>query len=466
MRGDRVAVLAPACKGRGGARTARLARPGDRAAALTGRRAGGYKVTMKLLPRWIARACAAALALATFFSCAQGEKPSVAIKREQLFSLGYGETEDQIDLFQVEGDEASQKTRIAMREGIFYIANGAGYKVSRLSSFGSLLSMIYNAERNPEPVVLKRSAPGAADAVAADAAARKAVPYPFRAIGEIAVASDQTIYVEDRLPPERRAQEKESGALLDRVVLRFGKDGKYMDYLGQEGIGGTPFPYVVGVYAVASDDCVVVSMTQSAWLAYWFDAKGLLAGSARLARDGLPLPDKGEGLIASLDKIVPDNDGRYLLFKVDYYKESIDPSTKTSSGIEFANSWVYRMSLRDGSYSDRWLIPAVEATVKDGPDGKPIRYARVPEFLGAAGNALFFMLADDEGKTSVSTFDRTTRAVTRYGIDISSDELYFNSYFLSRDGILCALLGTKYEARVVWWRFDKIIGGIGQGLAK
>jgi hypothetical protein len=421
---------------------------------------------MKPLPRWSACASAAALALLVLASCARGEKPSVAVKREQLFSLGYGQTEDQIDLFQVEGEESPQKTRIAMREGIFYIANGAGYKVSRLSSFGSLLSMIYNAERNPEPVVLKKSPAPAGDAAAADAAARKAVPYPFRSIGEIAVASDQTIYVEDRLPPERRAQDKESGALLDRVVLRFGKDGRYMDFLGQEGVGGTPFPYVVGVYAVALDDCVVVAMTQSAWLAYWFDAKGLLVGSARLLRDDLPLPDKGAGLIASLDKILPDNDGRYLLFKVDYYRESIDPSTKTSSGIEFASSWVYRMSLRDGTYSDRWLIPAVEATVKDGTGGQQIRYARVPEFLGAAGNALFFMLADDEGRTFVSTFDRTTRAVTRYGIDISTDELYFNAYFLSRDGILCALLGTKYEARVVWWRFDKMIGGIGQGLAK
>jgi hypothetical protein len=421
---------------------------------------------MKPLPRWSACACAAALVALSLLSCARGEKPSVAVKREQLFTLGYGQTEDQIDLFQVEGDEASQKTRIAMREGIFYIANGAGYKVTRLSSFGSPLSMIYNAERNPEPVILKRAAPGSGDAAAADAAARKAVPYPFRAIGEIAVASDQTIYVEDRLPPERRAQDKESGALLDRVVLRFGKDGKYLDYLGQEGIGGTPFPYVIGVYAASSDDCVVVAMTQSAWLTYWFDAKGLLVGSARLMRDDLPLPDKGSGLIASLDKIVPDTEGRYLLFKVDYYKESIDPSTKSSSGIEFASSWLYRMSLRDGSYSDRWLIPAVEATVKDGRDGQPIRYSRVPEFLGAAGNALFFMLADDEGKTYVSTFDRTTRAIVRFGIDISSDELYFNAYFLSREGILCALLGTKYEARVVWWRFDKIIGGIGQGLAK
>ncbi len=414
-------------------------------------------------PRRLAfRASILLIAILAASSCERGRPAGVSVKREQLFSLGYGQTEDQIDLFQVAGEEAPQKTRIAMREGIFYIANGAGYKVTRLSSYGTLLSMIYNAEQNPEPVVLKRSAAGSGEA---GDAARKAVPYPFRSVGEIAVASDQTLYVEDRLPPERRTQDKESGALLDRVVLRFTKDGRYADYLGQEGLGGTAFPYILGVYTVSSDDCVVVSMTQSAWLAHWFDAKGLLVGSAKLPRDDLPRPEKGGDLIASLDKIVPDATGRYLLFKIDYYRESIDPATKASSGIEFASSWVYRMSLRDGSYSDRWLIPAFEASAKDGPDGQAIKYSRVPEFLGVAGNALFFISADDDGATMIVTFDRTTRAVTRYVIDIAQDELLFNTYYLSREGILCAVLATRYEARVVWWRFDKIIGGVGQGLA-
>jgi len=78
--------------------------------------------------------------------------------------------------------------------------------------------------------------------------------------------------------------------------------------------------------------------------------------------------------------------------------------------------------------------------------------------LGAAGKALFFIYADDDGKTYVSTYDRTTRETVRYSIDIAADELYYNAYYLSRDGVLCALLGTKYEARVVWWRFDKLIG--------
>jgi hypothetical protein len=410
--------------------------------------------------------CVAAVLLG---SCAVREKPSVAMKREQLFSLGYGPAEDQLDLFQIDRTQSTQKTCLTMREGIFYISNGAGAKVVRYSSFGDPLSMVYNAERNPEPVVLKAvsAKPGpAAPAEAADSEGlgRRAVPYPFRSVGEVAVDSSQTVYVEDRLPPERRVQDKDSEALLDHVVLRFGKDGQFIDYLGQEGIGGTPFPYILGVYTLDSDDCVVVSMTQSSWLVHWFDKGGILVSSLKLRRDDLPLLDKGQDLIASLDKIVPDLTGSALLIKVDYYKEATDPATKSPAGVEFASSWTYRMDLKDGKYVDRWQIPAIEKSVKN-PDGQVVKYSRVPQFLGAAGKDFFFMYADDDGRTYVSTYDRTTKVMARYSIDIATDELFYNAYYLSRDGVFCALLGTKYEARIVWWRFDKLIGA-GSGIVK
>jgi hypothetical protein len=412
---------------------------------------------------------ALALAATGLSSCAGGEKPSVAVKRELLFSLGYGPAEDQLDLFQIDGSQAPLKTAITMREGFFYIANGAGSKVVRYSSFGAPLSMIYNSDKNPAPIILKPVSPkgaGGGGAAAQDQGGlgRNALPYPFRAVGEIAIDSKQNVYVEDRLPAERRVQDKDSLAILDHVVLRFDKDGQAIDYLGQEGIGGTPFPYILGLYTVASDDCVVVSMTQTGWLVHWFDKGGVLVNYLRLQRSSLPMPDKAQGLIASLDKVIPDIGGRALLLKVDYYKDTMDPSTKASAGVEFSSSWIYRMDLSDGKYVDRWPIRAMEKTAK-GADGQSVKYSRVPSLLGAAGRSFFFIYADDDGKTYISTYDRTTRETARYSIDIADDELYYNAYYLSREGILCALLAAKLEARIVWWRFDKLIGA-SAGIAK
>jgi hypothetical protein len=394
-------------------------------------------------------------------ACGAGEKPSIAVKREQLFTLGYGPGEDQLDLFQVDGSQAPLKTTLFMSEGIFYIANGAGSRVVRFTSFGVPLSMIYNAEKNTDPIVLKpvaaRGAESSGAAPDSGGLGRNAVPYPFRAVGEIAVDSSQTVYVEDRLPPERRVQDKDSSSILDHVVLRFDKDGQFIDYLGQEGIGGTPFPYILGVYSVASDDCVVISMTQNGWLAHWFDKAGVLVRSLRLRRTELPLPDNGQGLIASFDKIVPDLAGRNLLVKVDYYRQAVDPTTKSPAGTEFASSWIYRLDLNDGKWAERWPIRALERTVKSA-DGQVAKYSRIPSLLGAAGRDFFFIYADDDGKTYVSTYDRTTRETASYSIDIAPEELYFNAFYLSREGVLSALLATKDDARIVWWRFDKLIG--------
>ena len=97
--------------------------------------------------------------------------------------------------------------------------------------------------------------------------------------------------------------------------------------------------------------------------------------------------------------------------------------------------------------------------------GRDDEVLRAPALLGAAGRYLFFMYADDHGRSYVSTFDRNIQRSVRYSIDIAPDELYYDSYFLSSDGVLCALLATKDEAKVVWWRFDKLISQ-GSGIVK
>ncbi len=396
-------------------------------------------------------ALAAALLAPLALSSCGDPKGSVAVGREQLFTLGYGPAEDQIDLFQLENAAGPLKTRLAMREGIFYVSNGNGAKVVRYSSFGDVLSMLYDPERNPEPLLLKPSK-------GEEGPGRRAYPYPFLAVGEVAVDSRQTVYVEDRLPPERRVFDKDSGSMLDYVALRFDKEGRFLDYLGQEGVGGTPFPFIAGIYVTPADDCVVVSMTQASWLVHWFDARGFVRYSLKIRRDSLPQPSRDSGLIASLDRVLPDSDGKSLLLKVDYYREAVDPQTKSRSGIEYAGSWAFRMDPSNAAVTDRWEIPYEEKVVKQANDGGTTRHVRIPELLGVSGDRLFLTTADDEGKSYLSIFDLSSRNISRYSIDIAPDELFYSTLCLSSDGIVCALLGTKYEARVVWWRFDKLLG--------
>jgi hypothetical protein len=260
------------------------------------------------------------------------------------------------------------------------------------------------------------------------------------------------------MPPERRVFDRDSGALFDYAVLRFDKDGSFNDYLGQEGIGGTPFPYILGLFVTPNDDCVVISVIPNAWLVHWFDSRGFLRSSLKILRDSLPQPPNEENLLASLDRIVPDTTGRAAIFKIDYSREIVDRQTKSHSGIEYASSWIYRMDLVKGVISDRWELPAIQLNGKKPEDGGAPKYVLVPQFLGVAGDRFFFVNIDDESKTSISIFNRNTNGLQRYSIEIAPEELYFSTMALSPEGVISALLGTKYEARIVWWRFDKIIG--------
>jgi len=395
------------------------------------------------------RAAAAACAVAAFFgSCSSHTDKVQTVKRETLFSLGYGTLEDQLDLFRVEGMAPPLKTRIAMRDGIFFLSNGNGAKVLTLSSFGDLLSMVYNPDRNPPPVVL--TAPGKA------VSGRFARSYPFTAPGEIAVDSRKHVYVEDRLPEDRRVFDPDTNTAFEYVVLRFSTDGEFIDFLGQEGVGGTPFPVITGVYVTAQDDCVVLCMTREAWLVYWFDPRGLVKSTVRIRRDSLPLPDNRD-LVPSLERIYPDPDGDALFLKVDYYRESIDPATKTRSGIDYDRAFVYRMDSRTAVYTDRYEILPFEPAKARGQEDSP---PRVWEFLGAAkGRNLFFTTTDEEGNTYVAVYQGPAKVLRRFSIEIEPEELQYTSLFLSPDGILCGLMGTRFEARVVWWRFDRVLTG-------
>lgn len=412
------------------------------------------------------------LAAAVAFLVSCGDARSVTeLQREQLFSLGYGVLEDQLNLFSLDGKAPPQKTRVAMRDGIFFVSNGNAAKVMTLSSFGDLLAMVYNPERNPPPLTLAvadASAPaqGATQAPSPGSSpgstpgtmqGRIAKAYPFASPGEIAVDSKRTIFVEDRVPETRRSYDDELKASLEFVVLRFSRDGDYLDYLGQEGVGGTPFPRIASLSIDAKDECVVVCLTGSGWSIFRFDPKGTLVSTIMLGRDDLPRPPEEQGAIASMDKIIAAQGDSGLVAKVDYYRELVDAETHTQAGIAFSSSWAWLMDPVTGAYTERVELPTFESLAERTRDEAPI--PRAWELAGAAAGALF-LTAADEGATYYGLFDLRTRTTRRFLLRVDPDETMYATFSLSPEGILSGLLGSRYEARFAWWRFDRMLGGL------
>ncbi|MDR2257679.1 MAG: hypothetical protein LBE14_00865 [Treponema sp.] len=383
-----------------------------------------------------------------FVSCSKGEVTSIA--REDLFTLDIGRMEDQIALYNLEGDKGTDFT---MRDGLFYISDSNGEKIVRYNSYGDLLFMIYNDETNPLPLTLKTNIEDSAQVT------RWAFSYPLREPGEIAVDSRKHIYVEDHLPPERYSVDVESRALLDSVILHFDADGRFIEYLGQEGIGGSPFSRITGLYISARDELAVVCRLPTGWNIYWYDSAGTLLFLVPLKNSAVPVPPDWPAVSPSVDAIMAVPDSRRLFIKVDYYRDTFDESTNTRTGNEADSSVLWVMNVEDGSYLGRMEVPFFEYSYAE--NGHTAHARTLYTMLGVVKNGgVFFYFPVESGysilflNTNAGSGGDQRRGI----IQVDSGELQFNTFDLSAEGILSALLVNNWEARLVWWRTDKFSG--------
>ena len=374
------------------------------------------------------------------------------VDREDLFTLDIGKLEDQIALFDLEGDRGIRRTGVAMRDGLFYIADGNGGKILRYNSYGDLLFMIYNEETNPPPLTLKPLQEGSM-------VTRWAISYPLQEPGEITVDSRKHIYVRDRLPYERHSFDTESKALLDSVILHFDADGNFVEYLGREGIGGSPFPNIERLYISLRDDLAVVCRLPTGWNIYWYDSEGLFRFVVQLKNEAIPIPSDRENVIASLDKICVEPDARKLFIKVDYYRNTYDESTNTRTGIEPDSSVIWIMNAEDGSWEKHFDLPFFESTFTE--QNRRITSKMPYSLLGVTNNGRIFLSFPVEGGYSILVISSDTgSAVDQHQgfIRVDDDELQFNVFDLSADGILSGLLADDWQVKLVWWRTDKFLG--------
>lgn len=388
-----------------------------------------------------------------FFSILVGcRKPAFEdLSAEVRFSLPYGKLEDQVDLFQVDGVPFDRKNRLFMRDGLFFFGNGSSQKIMEFSSYGDLILLLYDPERNPPPVTMRTGTAGDMSST------RRAVSYPFVNPGEIVVDGEQILYVEDRVAPEKRVVDEKSGTMMNRVVLRFDRRGEFQGFLGQEGPGGTPFPYIDSLFVTNNNDLVVVCHPAPRWVIYWFNREGEFLTQVEIDPEHLP-PVSVEKGYASLEKVVPDRREKLLYLMVLEYEQVIDKATQTVSTIRRRSSRVYRFDLASGRYTGSLEVPEDER--RRQPFGASSEEAQSSgyEFLGATEDPYFFFLRNtDSNLYQLLILDDSGGVRKRYTLAIDDSEISYRDLDLSPSGILVGVLGRRYAADVVWWRSDRLL---------
>ena len=372
-----------------------------------------------------------------------------SIQREDLFSLGIGPMEEQIALYGLEGDRGMRHVELAMRDGFFYITDNNGGKVVRYNSYGDLLFMIYNDETNPDPISLKPRDGDSAQVT------RWAFTYPLRSPGKIAVDSRKHIYVEERLPYERHSFDAEDKALLDSVILHFDSDGRFIEYLGQGGQGGSPFPRIMGLYNSIQDEVAVVCRLPSGWHTYWYSDRGEQLFLIQLKNHAIPAPPDWQDVSASVDAIIAAPDARKLYIKVDYYRDVLDESTNTRVSAEPVTSLIWILNVEKGVYESSVEVPFYEYSFSE--KGKTTYIHLLYSMLGLLRDGGILLYFPNETGYAVLRMSSDGHGQRRGFINIAPDELKFNNFHLSPDGILSALLVDDWKINVVWWRMDKFL---------
>jgi hypothetical protein len=409
---------------------------------------------MSTHPRRVPAAFLAVAVISVLLLAGCQKKGIEELVSSELFSLSFGKMEDQVDLFQFEAAKVVRKNTVCMRDGWFYVANGNAGKIMVFSSYGDLIFLLYNPRTNPVPTVL-----GPVDQNAGnDVSTRGSVAYPFVDIGEIAVASDKTLYVEDAVAEAKEVKDAEKGVVLSRVILRFDRKGKPLGYIGQEGIGGTPFPYVSALHVAAADQLVVVCRLPEAWEVFWYSREGVLLHQVELDSRNLPV-QAAKGMTPVLVNILPDQQSPLLYLVIYSYKVSTDPGAADTPAQDGVVGRAYTLDLRTGKYDSSFVEFPQNLPRKERSGLKTTEIPSPPsELVGVSTSGYFYLLAySDTNLYTLIILDPAGKVRAQRHMVIEDSELIYRDTHLSSTGIVYGLLADRTRAHISWWRSDMLL---------
>ena len=394
--------------------------------------------------------CVAVYCVFSLCTVSCGKEKTGNLERKHLFSLKYGNFEDQLDLFQLASPYVRPDSQLFMDDGIFYVSNSGAGKILKLTSFGDLLALYYNPDKNPRPTFI--------DADQANKVmTRSAVPYPLNHPTYLAVTPNKHLFAVDTVNEERIEYDQTANLALRDTVVHFNETGEFVDTVGQEGVGGTPFPPIEGLYADSSNGIIVVCRTDIGIRVYWYDNTGSLLYKIPIAFNGLPSPYTNEvKMFSSLDKAIPDFTAKKLYVKVDYYREDIDTDINVSAGISYDKSCLYTFNIEDKRYERTIDIAPYEDTEDTHTGARPVK--KIYGLLGITANNWCLLTTPRSDGYILKLIDLYSNKIYTRILSVSADELVYNAFHLSSDGILSALLAGDKEADIVWWQTNEITG--------
>lgn len=383
------------------------------------------------------------LTIFMFNSCEK--KSRSKLERESLFSIPLGKLADEIDYFQRDNLKFSPDNDLFMKGGFFYVSNGRSGKFMKFNSYGDILTLIYNSDRNPYPAELKSRESDNSEVN------RSVISWPFNSPGAIAVL-DEDIYIVDKVAQNR--QIKEDYKLMDRNILHFNNQGKYINFIGLDGVGGQPFPYIENIWVSESSELIVLYRTRNlddeSWFANWYSVSGSLRYSVEIREKSIPMPAGEENLIISLDNIVPDRRNYELYLKMTYFRQNSD-SSDGNSAIGEVFSGTLNFDVQKNLWHSWSRLPEHKISIDEMEIDSPYT------LVGSFNEYMLFISLGADNTYNLLVKNSDGRFVHERSLELGEIDIIYKEFFLSDEGILNAMIFTEKEAKIMWWRTDKLL---------
>lgn len=383
------------------------------------------------------------------FSCSNAKNTAKLLEREDLFTLNYGNFEDELNLSKM--DRASYSVaNLCLNNGVFYISNPIGQKILKTSFYGDLLTIYYNPETNPRPSFYAHPNNSDKDEKAGTGT-RSAIEYPFNTCSFIQVNSDEHLYVVDKVPNDRVQFDTEENIALTNVILHFDEKGQFIDYIGQEGLGGTPFPIITSLSTNRTGDIIAVCKTPNARKVFYFNSDGFLLYKVILNDKDLPFSyEASENFYANIDGIFPSYEGAELFIKIDYYVEHFDETTGASIGVNYDKSSIYKLRLSKGEFEH---VQDVFAFV-DMSDDKTSRIEKVYTLMNVCKDDWAFLMCQAKDKYSILLLNLKNSKSKNFELKLENMYSLYSTFSITNDFMLAGLFANEDSANISVWHIE------------
>ena len=359
------------------------------------------------------------LAVLSLLACSRNS--DVELEKKTMFTLPYGVLDDELTPLAA--------SKIAMNDGFFYIIDSSLAKMMKFNSYGDLLLLQYNQEKNPVQILVHRNKDNAPSNKAA-------IPFPYREPTQIAVTDDQAFFVADTLPEEETLWSDTYSCMLTGTVHCFDPHGKLICDLGQEGRAGvTPFSRIIRLEATEGRQLVVHTLSPKGQVIYWFDENYKPVYSILADKSILP-QEETEHHIVDMDSISASRTEPLLFIKADYYSEN-------GEDIDFYKSSICCYDIAQEKCIWSMDIPVAETLY---------------QFLGVYGKDHIFLVCPDENDTyRLLVLDSSKRIELNTPLALGHKDIQLLELSLGSHGIVTALIAYEDEVSAVWWRSDKLL---------